>query len=301
MKDLVIIGGGPAAITAAIYACRQNADFKVISESVGGQAALSFQIENYTGFQLISGAELISRFMEHAEEFGIEIKDGFRVEKVEEKEDGFNVFTADGKCCSSRALIVASGARPRRLGVPGESEFSGRGVAYCATCDAPIFRGKDVAVIGGGNAALDAARQLKELAKRVFIVTINDKLEGEKILKDRVTNSPNVEVLTAARTMEIKGERTVNGIDVHKDGRTETIGVEGVFVEIGWLPSSDFIDFVSKNDKGEIIVDIDNRTSREGVYAAGDVTSVSKKQIIIASGAGASAALNAIEYLSKKE
>jgi len=299
MKDIVVVGAGPAGITASIYLARQNINFKIITENIGGQAALSSQIENYTGFMLIPGRELIDMFYEHAKNFGITIDEGVRVEKVEKIDEGFKIFSSKGSCCEARAILVVSGARPRRLEVPGEKKFTGKGVAYCATCDAPIFSGKDVAVVGGGNSALDAARQLKDLAHKVYLITIEDKLRGETVIREKVIKSPNVEVITNANVKEIFGNKMVRGIKYDASGSEKEIELQGVFVEIGWVPSSDFIE-VDKNDKGEIIIDLNNKTSREGIFAAGDVTNISKKQVIIAAGAGAKAALNAIEYISYK-
>jgi alkyl hydroperoxide reductase subunit F len=300
MKDLTIIGGGPAGLTAAIYACRQNINFQIIADNVGGQAALSARIENYIGFQLVSGIELINKFQEHAAKFGVDIREGVKVENIQEEEDGYRIHTSDGECCSARALIIATGAKPRALNVEGEKRLTNRGLSYCAICDGPLFRGKDVAIIGGGNSALDAARQLSEMAKQVYILTNEDELRGEKILREKVMSMPNVKVVASASIKEVLGDTMVEGIIADVDGEENKFDVQGVFVEIGWVPAADFINIVDKNEKGEIIVDLSNRTSRKGIFAAGDVTNVSKKQIIIAAGDGAKAALNAIDYISIK-
>jgi alkyl hydroperoxide reductase subunit F len=298
MKDLIIIGGGPAGLTAAIYAIRQNIDFWIITENIGGQAALSAKIENYVGFRMISGAELISKFGGHAEKFGVDIKENVRVERIQETDGGFKIFTSDGECCSAKVLLIATGAKPRKLNAKGEEKFANRGVTYCAICDGPLFKGKDVAVIGGGNSALDAARQLAEMASKVYIITIEQSLRGESAFREKVVNSPNVTIITKGNTKEILGGNFVEGIIVETDDGEKKIEVQGVFVEIGWIPSADFLDIADKNERGEIIVDLDNRTTRKGIFAAGDVTNVSKKQIIIAAGDGAKAALNAIDYLA---
>ena len=300
MKDIIIIGGGPAGLTAAVYVCRQNIDFSIITENIGGQTILSSQIENYTGFQLITGDELVKKMEEHTKEIGINVKEDVRVTKIEDIDGGYKIYTTDGECCSSKTLIIATGAKPRKLKVKGEEEFLNKGVAYCAVCDAPLFRGRDVAVIGGGNSALDAARQLSGIASKVYIITIEDKLKADYALRDKVTSSPSVEVITNGKTKEIFGDKMVEGINIYTNGEERKLEVQGVFIEIGWIPASDFTDIVEKNEKGEIKVDSNNRTSTRGIYAAGDVTDISKKQIIIAAGEGAKAALNAIDYISRK-
>lgn len=298
MRDIVIVGGGPAAITAAIYAARQNADVRVIAENIGGQAALSAQIENYTGFQLISGGDLIAKFISHAEEFGIDIKDSVKVVDIKKIPSGFSVVADDGECCRTRSVIIASGSRPRKLNVSGEDKFIGKGLAYCAVCEAPLYRDKRVLVIGGGNSALDAARQLAGIAEKVYILTVDDKLSGEPVLREKVMGFSNTELVAPARVTEIRGEESLSQVKIRDKSGERLLAVEGVFVEIGWEASSDFINIVKKNNRNEIIIDINNRTDIPGVFAAGDVTSVSKKQVIVAAGSGASAALNAIDYLS---
>lgn len=300
MKDLVIIGGGPAGLTASVYACRQNIDFRIITDNIGGQAALSSRIENYTGYRVVSGEKLINDFTEHAEKFGVEVKQNIKAEKIEQIKEGYKVYTSDGECCEAKSLLIATGAIPKKLNAQGENKFKGKGVTYCAICDAPLFTGKDVAVIGGGNSALDAARQLTSIADKIYLITIEDELGGEDRLKKKVADSPKVKVITSGETKEIFGDNLVQGIKVDVSGEIREFEVQGVFVEIGWVPSSDFIDFVEKNEKGEIKVDQNNLTSKEGVFAAGDVTNVTKKQIIIAAGDGAKAALNAIDYINKK-
>jgi alkyl hydroperoxide reductase subunit F len=300
MKELVIIGGGPAGLTAAVYAARQNIDFKIIAREIGGQAVLSSQVENYTGFQVVSGVDLIDRFEEHVKEFGVEIKEGVDISKIEKISGGYKIETGDGECCRTRAVLITTGAKPRTLNVEGEDKFLNKGLAYCATCDAPLFKGKNVAVIGGGNSALDAARQLIDIANKVYIITIEDELGGEPVVRKKITDNSSVSVITGAKTKKITGDNMVSGLLIESGGKDRLLEVEGVFVEIGWQASAAFIDIVDKNPSGEIIIDQNNMTSAEGVFAAGDVTDISKKQIIIAAGEGAKAVLNAIDYLSKK-
>ncbi|MHC1574045.1 MAG: NAD(P)/FAD-dependent oxidoreductase [Candidatus Syntropharchaeales archaeon] len=297
MYDLVIVGAGPAGLTAAVYAARKRLSCMIVSENLGGQAALSSGIENYIGFQLITGAELIAKFEEHARGVGVELELGERVRGIRKMKDGFEVLT-NGNIYQGRALIVASGKVPRKLGVPGEDEYLGRGVTYCATCDGPLFVGKKVAVIGGGNAALDAAIQMTKIAEWVCLVNINPALGGDAVMREQVEKAPNLTIMNSTQTLEIIGETFVKGVRIKAGDEERMLDVEGVFVEIGSIPSSDFIrDLVELNEFGEIRIDRQNRTSKDGIFAAGDVTDVIEKQVIIAAEEGAKALLAADEYL----
>ncbi len=301
MKELVIIGGGPAGLTGAIYARRQNIDFRIITRKIGGQAVLSSKVENYAGFQMVTGEELMEKFESHVQDFGVDVKEGVNVTEIKEVDDRYRIFTDDGECCLTKTILIATGANPRKLNIEGGESYLNRGVAYCATCDAPLFRDKEVAVIGGGNSALDAARQLSGIAEKIYIITIEDKLGGEEIVRKKVVSHPSVEVITRGVSKKITGEKMVESLALEVYGKKRILKVQGIFVEIGWVPASGFIDIVEKNSKDEIIVDLNNKTSKAGIYAAGDVTSISKKQIIIAAGDGAKGVLNAIDYVSKNE
>jgi alkyl hydroperoxide reductase subunit F len=298
MKDLIIIGAGPAGITAAIYAARKKLDFSVISKDIGGQAAWSGDIENYTGYQFITGPELAIKFKEHMEQFDFDLQEEVEVIKVEKDGDNFKVKTSKGESLSSRTVIIASGKRPRLLNVPGEAEFKNRGVTYCATCDGPLFANKDVAIIGGGNSGLDAALQMVRIASKVYLMDVVEKLTGDPVMQDKVKSSPKLEILLKTKVLEIFGDKFVKGIKVETEGRQREIKLEGVFVEIGLIPNSEIIDFVEKNKIGEIVVNDAAETSVPGVLAAGDVTTVPEKQIIIAAGDGSKASLSAFKYLS---
>jgi thioredoxin-disulfide reductase len=298
MKDLIIVGAGPAGITAAIYAARKKLDFSVISKDIGGQAAWSGDIENYTGYQFISGPELAIKFKKHLEQFKFDLQEGVEVIKVEKEGDYFKIITSKGESLSSRTVIIASGKRPRMLNVPGEAEFKNRGVTYCATCDGPLFANKDVAIIGGGNSGLDAALQMMRIATKVYLIDSADELSGDPVMQDKVKASPKVEILNKTKTLEIKGEKFVKGIKVETEGKQREMKVEGVFVEIGLIPNSEFIDLVKKDEKKEIIVNGAAETSHPGVFAAGDVSNVPEKQIIVAAGEGSKASLSAFKYLS---
>jgi len=298
MKDLIIIGAGPAGITAAIYAARKKLDFSVISKDIGGQAAWSGDIENYTGYQFITGPELAMKFKEHMEHFEFDLQEGVEVVRVQTETSNFKIQTSKGESLSSRTVIIASGKRPRMLNVPGEAEFKNRGVTYCATCDGPLFANKGVAIIGGGNSGLDAALQMMKIGSKIYLMDVVEKLTGDPVMQDKVKSSPKLEILLKTRVLEIFGDKFVKGIKVETEGKPREIQVEGVFIEIGLIPNSEIIDFVEKNRIGEIVVNDAAETSVPGVFAAGDVTTVPEKQIIIAAGEGSKASLSAFKYLS---
>lgn len=301
MLDLVIIGAGPAGITAAIYAARKKIDFVLVSKDLGGQTALSADVENYTGYQFITGPDLVSKFEEHLRQFAITFHNGEAVTRIAQgPASGFIVESAKASY-ESRSVLIASGRRSRWLGVPGEEEFRNKGVSYCATCDGPLFAKKTVAVIGGGNSALDAALQMMNIAEKVYVVDINPALGGDEIMRRKVETSPKVEVLNNARTLAITGERFVKAMKVDVAGRVRELAVGGIFVEIGSIPNSEIADFVDRNAAGEIAVDCLNRTSFRGVFAAGDVTTVPEKQIIVAAGEGAKAVLGVSRYLAQEK
>ena len=298
LYDLIIIGAGPAGITAAVYAARKKMSFLVVTGDIGGQAAWSGDIENYTGYQFITGPELASKFEEHMRKYGITVKEGEEVKSLERSGVVIKIRTGKGEY-ESRTAIIASGKVSRELGVPGEKEFKNRGLTYCATCDGPLFAGKDVAVIGGGNSALDAALQLMKIAKKVYIINSTPKLGGDNVMREKVGASPVVSVLNGAQVSAITGDKMVLGIKIKRDGREEPLTVQGIFVEIGLIPNSGFAKDVEKNQHGEIKINCKNETSVPGVFAAGDVTDVPEKQIIIAAGEGSKAALAAFKYISQ--
>lgn len=299
MYDLIIIGAGPAGITAAVYAARKKMNPLVISKDVGGQAAWSGDIENYTGFQFISGRDLTSKFEDHMRKYGISLKEGEGAVDVKRVEDKIVVGTDKGQY-ESRTVIIASGKRSRELNIPGEKEFKNKGLTYCATCDGPLFAGKDVAVIGGGNSALDATLQLIKIARRIFLINSVSGLTGDPVMIEKVLKSNIVSVMNNAKVLEIFGDNLVKGMKVSVGDKIETLPVEGIFVEIGLIPNSYFANDVNKNSIGEIEVDRFNHTSSQGIFAAGDVTNVPEKQIIIAAGEGAKAAIAAFRYLNQR-
>lgn len=305
--DLIIIGGGPAGMTAAVYAARRKVDTLMVVKTIGGQTAWSADIENYLGFTMVSGPDLTAKFYQHVKRFDddnatfdLEVVEGVEVTALARAGDGFTVTLSDGTGASARTVVVAAGKLPRMLGVPGEAKLIGKGVTFCATCDAPLFRGKTVAVVGGGNSALDATLQLQKLCPRVYVVTVNQELRGEQVMVDQVAAAANVTVLTACDTVAVQGEGNVTGLMVRHqaDGREELLPVQGVFEEIGYEPATGFLKgVVELNQAHEVVIDAYNRTSVAGIFAAGDITNVPAKQIVVAAGEGAKAALQAHEYL----
>ncbi len=297
MYDLIIIGAGPAGITASVYAARKKMDFLVITKDIGGQAALSGDVENYTGYQFITGPELAAKFEEHMRKFNIETKEAEGIVEVRKVNGSVSVKTNKGTY-EAKSVIIASGKRSRELNVPGEKEFKNKGLTYCATCDGPLFSGKDVAVIGGGNSALDAALQLMRIARRTYIINITPALGGDVIMQDKVQGAKNVTILNNTQVTAVIGEKLVSAVKIKTGAKEEFLSVQGVFVEIGLIPNSEFAKDVQKNELGEIKVDSYNQTNIPGVFAAGDVTDVPEKQIIIAAGEGSKACLSAFRYLA---
>jgi alkyl hydroperoxide reductase subunit F len=300
--DVVIIGGGPAGLTAAVYCMRKGVDTAVIVNHIGGQVAETSSIENYMGYRYVNGVELVEKFREQVQQFSIGYDEGNAVETIE---DGpiKKVMLKDGRIVKGKTLIIASGKSWRKLGVPGEQRLTGKGVAYCTICDAPLFAGKKVIVVGGGDSGVEAAVDLASVAREVVVVQILDKLTADRILQDKLASFSNVSYIFSSSVKEILGEENVKSVIIENTESHDTSEVitDGVFVEIGLDPNSSFAKgVVEMNKYGEIVVDCACRTSVDGIFAAGDVTTVPFKQIIIAGGEGAKAALSACEYLMNK-
>lgn len=304
MYDLIIIGGGPAGIAAGIYASRKKIKSLLITDSFGGQSIVSDKIENWIGEKEISGFELAKKLESHLKsQQGIEILENELVSKIEKIENGFKVFTNNNKVFETKYILVASGSSHRKLNVLGEKEFEGRGVFYCATCDAPLMKNKTAAVIGGGNSGLEAVLDLIPYASSIYLLEYGEKLKGDAITQEKIKSNPKVQIITLAQTIEITGENFVSGLK-YKDRQTNEIKelkVDGVFVEIGSTPNSFLVkDLVNLNNFGEIIVDPKTQqTSLFGIWAAGDVTDFPYKQNNIAIGHAISAILNINDYLNK--
>ncbi|MBD3359166.1 MAG: FAD-binding protein [Candidatus Buchananbacteria bacterium] len=301
--DVIIIGSGPAGMTASIYCVRKGLDTLIIGKEVGGQVAKSAEIENYLGFGSSTGQELTQNFHEHVKSFeNIKHIHDVLVKKIEQNDDKFTAITEENQY-EAKSLIIASGRKPRKLGIPGEEEFRNKGVSYCETCDAPLFKDKKTAVIGGGNSGLEAVMSLVDICPKVYLLEYAKELNADKILQDKIKKLDNVEIITNAETTEIVGDKFVTGLK-YKDrgsGEEKEIELKGVFIEIGWKPSIDFDNISPKNDKNEIIVDKQCRTDIDGLFAAGDITDIGYWQIIIAAGEGAKAALSAYDYISKNK
>ncbi|HUJ70538.1 MAG TPA: FAD-dependent oxidoreductase [Syntrophorhabdales bacterium] len=300
MHDLIIIGAGPAGMTAAVYAARQKVNTLLLSKDVGGQVNWTLCIENYMGYQFIEGLELIRKFEEQVRKFPIDIQIGHEIASCVRVEKGFEV-EAGGTKYVGRTAIICSGKRPKMLSVPGEEKLRGRGVTYCQVCDGPLFQGMDVAVVGGGNSAIEAAIDLTKIASHIYLASLTP-LTGDHILREKVQAAENVTVLTEHQTLEVSGTDSVSGIRLKdlKSGQVKELNVQGVFVEIGLIPNTDFIrGTLTLNEVGEILVNCACETGIPGLYAAGDVTNVPAKQIVVAAGEGAKAALQAHQYLQK--
>ncbi|MDD4203073.1 MAG: FAD-dependent oxidoreductase [Candidatus Omnitrophica bacterium] len=295
--DLIIIGAGPAGITSAVYAARQQLDFFIITENIGGQTLWSSDVENYTGFQYVSGAELVTIFEKHLKSYNINLRENEIVEAIEKEGNIVKIRSSKGTYLA-KTVIVASGKKSRKLGVPGENEYRNKGVFYCAICDGPIFKDKDVAIVGGGNSALDAAMQLVKIAKKIYIINNTNSVSGDNLLTEKILNNEKVTVLNNSNVKSIEGDAFVKKIVIEHEKEKKEIKVEGVFIEVGLIPNSEFGVILKKNEKGEIVVDEYNRTNIPGIFAAGDVTTVPEKQIIIAAGEGSKALLGAFRYLS---
>lgn len=303
LYNLIIIGGGPAGMTAGIYAARQKLNTLLIAKDFGGQMARkAVAIENYPGFEEISGMELIQRFEKQLRKQKIDIErdEVKNVKKIKEK---FIVTTKSKNKFESKTVIIASGADPRPLEVPGEKEFIGKGVSYCAVCDAPLFSGKTVVVIGGGNSAFETAIALSNWVKKIYILEFSPEIKADKENQERAKKSGKVEIITNIALKEIKGNKFVDSIiyQNRKTARNFALPTEGVFVEIGYQPATSFIkELVDFNERDEIKVDFETfETKTPGLFAAGDVNIGKYKQIVTACGEGAKAALATYDYLQK--
>lgn len=300
MKDLIIIGGGPAGLTAGIYGKRAGLDLILLEKfSPGGQVVTSFEIENYPGFaEPVEGWKLMSDMEEQARRLGVEI---VSAEVISIRKEG-GIFTVDtgDSLLKARCVIIAAGASHRKLGVPGENEFAGRGVSYCATCDGAFYRDRTVFVAGGGDVALEEAFFLTRFAGKVYIAHRRDQFRGAKILQDRVLNNDKIEVLYNSEIESINGAGNVESVTVKNNasGKNVDIKTDGVFIFVGYIPNTSFIDRELLNDTGEIIVDMKMRTALEGLYAAGDIRSGSRRQIVMAASDGAVAALEVYDYVT---
>jgi alkyl hydroperoxide reductase subunit F len=301
MYEIIIVGGGPAGMAAAVYAARKRLNTLLITGDIGGQVNWTAGVENYLGYQFIEGYELISKFQQQVNQFPIEQKIGLKVKQVKKIDGGFEIIAESGEIFQSKVVLLATGKRPRRLNVEGEMELTGRGVTYCATCDGPVFTGQRVAVIGGGNSAIEAALDMVKIAEHVDMVSVTP-LTGDPIMIEKLAAAKNLTIYTEYQTEKVFGQGLAKGIVIKdlKTGISQPLDVTGVFVEIGLVPNSDLVkDLVKLNENGEVPVNCSCETEIPGLYAAGDVTTVPEKQIVIAAGEGAKATLQAHRYLRR--
>ncbi|ESU71207.1 alkyl hydroperoxide reductase subunit F [Geobacillus sp. G4] len=297
--DVLVVGGGPAGATAAIYAARKGIRTGIVAERFGGQILDTLGIENFISVKYTEGPKLAASIEEHVKQYNVDIMNSQRAKRLEKK-DLIEVELENGAVLKSKTVVIATGARWRNLGVPGEEEFKNKGVAYCPHCDGPLFEGKHVAVIGGGNSGVEAAIDLAGIASHVTLLEFAPELKADAVLQDRLYSLPNVTVIKNAQTTEITGTDKVNGLTYidRETGEEHHIELQGVFVQIGLVPNTEWLEgTVERNRFGEIIVDKRGATNIEGVFAAGDCTDSAYKQIIISMGSGATAALSAFDYL----
>lgn len=300
--DLIIIGGSAAATAAGIYAARRGLKFKIISKDFGGEVATSGEIGNWPGDGMTDGIALADKFRKHLEQYKIDIEEGIEVENIKKQESGeFFIKIKDGKEYYANVIIISTGVHPRSLNVPGEKEFRNKGVSYCTTCDGPLFGGKVVATIGGGNSALESGLMLADISAKVYVINKNPEFKGDNILIENLKKKQNVEIIYRASTTEIVGEQFVTGLKYKdKGGKENELKLDGTFIHIGMIPNSGIVpEGVEKNQFREIKVNANCETNIPGLYAAGDVTDVPFKQIVIAAGQGCIATLSAVQYLNK--
>jgi NADH-dependent peroxiredoxin subunit F len=297
--DVLIIGGGPAGATAAIYAARKGVRTGIIADRFGGQILDTTTIENFISVKQTDGEKLASQLEAHVRDYPVDVMDSQTVKRIEKKDDMIDIFLENGAVLKSKTVIIATGARWRNVGVPGEDKFRNKGVANCTHCDAPLFAGKDVAVIGGGNSGIESAIDLAGIANHVTVLEFMPELKADEVLQKRLNSLPNVTVITNAQTKEITGTDKVDGIKYidRETGEEHHIKLQGVFVQIGLVPNTEWLEGTVEMDRGQIIVDSKGATNVPGIFAAGDCTNSAYKQIIISMGSGATAALGAFDYL----
>jgi len=307
MYDLIILGGGPAGIAAGIYASRKKINALLITKDFSGQWVTSDKIENFIGFKAISGFELAKAFESHlrAQEDLIDLKDGVLVSSVKKINEGFEISDSNGSVYRAKNILYAIGSGYKKLNVPGEKEYSGKGVFYCSTCDAPLMKNKKVVVVGAGNTGLEAAIDLLPYASEITVLQYNDRIRGDVIYQEKLKSEPKVKIITNAAIKEIFGNDFVTGLKYNDviTNEEKTLDVSGVFVEIGYKPSTDLVkDLVNLNEKGEIIVDHKTfQSSAKGIWAAGDVSDGLYNQFSTAIGDAVNAVLNINETLKNSK
>ena len=299
--DVLVVGGGPAGATAAIYAARKGISTGVVAERFGGQVLDTMAIENFVSMPYTEGPKLAAALEQHVKEYDVDVMDLQRATRLVPGDDAITIELESGASLTAKSVVLSTGARWRNLGVPGEQEYRNKGVTYCPHCDGPLFKGKRVAVIGGGNSGVEAAIDLAGIVDHVTLLEFDGQLRADDVLQRKLRSLPNVDVLVNALTTEVLGDGDrVTGLDYndHVAGTSHHLDLEGVFVQIGLLPNTEWLEgAVELSGRGEIVIDDHGRTSVPGVFAAGDVTTVPYKQIVISLGAGAVAALSAFDHL----
>ncbi|MNW40872.1 NADH dehydrogenase [compost metagenome] len=301
--DVLVVGGGPAGASAAIYAARKGIRTGIVAERFGGQVNDTLGIENLIGVKYTEGPKLAANLEEHAKEYNIDIMMSQRAKGLQKK-DLIEVELENGAVLKSKTVILSTGARWRNMNVPGEAEFKNKGVAYCPHCDGPLFAGKRVAVVGGGNSGVEAAIDLAGVASHVTVLEFMPELKADSVLQDRLNSLPNTTVIKNAQVKEVTGDSKVNGVTYieRESGEEKHLELEGVFVQIGLVPNTEWLEgTLERTRMGEIIVDNRGATTLPGVFAAGDCTNSAYKQIIISMGSGATAALGAFDYMIRNQ
>lgn len=299
--EVLVIGGGPSGSAAAVYAARKGIRTGVVAERFGGQVQDTMEIENFISVLKTEGPKLAAALEEHVRSYGVDVMNLQKASKLTKDENGFTVELESGATLKAKSVILSTGARWRNMNVPGEQEYKTKGVAYCPHCDGPLFKGKDVAVIGGGNSGVEAAIDLAGVVRHVTLIEFDSKLRADQVLQDKLRSLSNVDIIVNGQTTEVVGDgQKVVGLK-YKDrvsGEEKQLDLEGIFVQIGLVPNTEFLkDTLELTPRGEIVVDAKCATSMPGVFAAGDATTVPYKQIIIAMGEGAKASLSAFDYL----
>lgn len=298
--DVLIVGGGPASGSAAVYTARKGLRTGIVADRIGGQVNDTATIENFVTVKETDGPKFSSALEDHIKQYDVDVMTGIRASDIEKTDDGIVVTLDNGAQLTSKTVIISTGARWRKLEVPGEEALINKGVAFCPHCDGPLFENKNIAVIGGGNSGVEAAIDLAGIVEHVTLLERNANLKADNVLQKRLNSLPNVTVIKNAQTTEVLGDDAVTGIKYQDkaQGEEHTLDLEGIFVQIGLLPNTEWLNnYVELNDAKEIKVDRTNATSIPGIFAAGDVTDDRNKQIIISMGAGANAALNAFDYI----
>ncbi len=305
MYDLAIIGGGPAGVSAGVYAARKKIKTILITDLFGGQSLVSADIQNWIGTKSITGIKLAKDLEEHLRaQKGIEVVDSDKVNKIEKKDGNFRVYTEKGKNFETKTVLICSGGRHKKLGVPGEDKFNGKGVVYCSICDAPLFQNMDVAVIGGGNAGLEAMVDLIPYANKIYLLEFLDALRGDALTQEKIKSNPKIEIILNAKILEISGDDLVKGLKYEDQTSKEIKALEvgGVFVEVGVTPNTEFVkNLVEVNKFDEIVINPKTQeSSLKGIWVAGDASDGLYKQNNIAAGDAVKAILNIYDYLNKK-